>query len=315
MSRTRLVALSAVAATALAAGGVAAATHRLQTTQPASATFAAATVTQSHSATCTASDGTYNETTATYSGSVSASSDSRLAGSVQLRAHSVLNTSTGLGWMQGTFRIRGSNSGSHGTFDAVLSGGNAVGTIVGEAGQPESRLVASLTGVFSPSSGFSAGSSLGSGSAAGAGVLYTHGACTKTPAKPTTKRFTSPLRFSGTTTPSAKANGSFALEVTRDASGNVTAAKATFRVDYNVAGPVTITDLALYQGAPGSGTKQLDANAGTIVDTDGKGNLTNTVGADKGLAQAVLANPHGYYVQLDTTAGTLRAQLGNLGRH
>ena len=63
----------------LAGAGMAAASYKSQTTQQASATFAAAAVTQSRLSTCTSTDGVYQDTTATYTGT-STSSDARLNG-------------------------------------------------------------------------------------------------------------------------------------------------------------------------------------------------------------------------------------------
>jgi hypothetical protein len=104
-----------------------------------------------------------------------------------------------------------------------------------------------------------------------------------------------------------------------NASGNVTGGNVVFYVNYRFRGPVTITDLALDQGARGSnGPVVLDAAVGTVTDTDGRGNLTKVVsGASASLLQALLQSPHGYYVDLTTSAnpgGALRDQLNSPAR-
>ncbi|HXH96748.1 MAG TPA: hypothetical protein VNH40_06000, partial [Gaiellaceae bacterium] len=77
MSRPRIVAFGTLAAAALAAAGVAVAGHRTQTTQQAAASFSASDVSHAKTTTCVASDGTYQDTNATYAGSAT-SGDSRL---------------------------------------------------------------------------------------------------------------------------------------------------------------------------------------------------------------------------------------------
>jgi len=308
MSRKRIVAL-ATAVAALAAASVAgAAYHRAQSSQAAAATFAATTVSHSKAHTCTGSDGTYSETTATYAGTA-ASSDSRLAGNLTIRAHSVVG-SDGLGWLDGSFRTAG---GTHGNVHAALSGGHAVGTLVGEVRKPEGKVVASISGDFTPAGGFSAGS-LGTGSAAGAGIVFQRGTCTK--AKNQRSVTVSHLDFRSEGAVHGSGKGSLTLDVTRNTDGSIASANAVFYVNYRFGAPTTITGLALHQGAKGqTGAVVLDAGTGTIVDTDGGGNLTKQVtGVSGSLVQALLASPHGYYVELTTADSGLRAQLGGFDR-
>lgn len=317
MPRTRPLALATLAAGALAAAGVAAASQRAQTTQQAAATFAAGTVSHSRTKSCTGSDGAYQETVATYTGTAS-SSDARLNGSLEIRARSVLNATSGLGWVEGSFRVRGSEGGARGTLHAAIADGKAVGSLVGEAGRPEARLVASLASAFSPSAGFSSGQ-LGTGSASLAGVLFQRGACSTAKRTKTTAVSHLELRPDAVLPPSSvrgKASGSFTLDLTRDASGTITGATAVFYVNYRFDGSVTITGLALHQGARGSnGSTVLDAATGTIADPDGSGNVTKVVtGVSGSLAQALLSDPRGYYVELTTSNGALRAQLDGFSR-
>lgn len=315
MPKHRIAALAALTVAAVAAAGVTAATRHAQTTKAAAADLAATTVSQSSTRTCTASDGAYRETTATYRGSAT-SSDPRLNGDLTIRAHSVVNTTTGLGWLDGTLSTRGSNGRAAGTIHAAISGGSAVGSVAGSATRPEARLVASFSSGFSQTGGFTSGK-LGSGSASGAGVLYTHGDCRKAKQLKATVSFDVRMtqgqavpRQSG----DATARGRITLDVTRDASGVVTGGSVVFDVNYRFDGAVSIDGLALHQGAKGTnGPTVVDANVGTVVDADGSGNLTKVVGGvSASTMQALLAGPRGYYVELTTTAGTsgtLRTQL------
>lgn len=318
MLRPRIAIPVVLVIAAVAAAGVAAATRHTQSTQAAAADFAAGSVSRSHTETCTASDGTYQHTTATYTGTAP-SSDARLNGSVEIRASSVVNTTTKLGWLDGTLRVRGTNAGASGTIHAAIANGAAVGSLVGQGVRPEAKLVASFSAAFTPATGFASGK-IGSGSANGAGVLYTRGDCRKA------KRQTSTAVFRLHLTPgevvprvnglNADGSGNLTLDLTRDASGNVTGGNVVFYVNYRFPGSITITGLALHQGARGSnGPVVLDAGVGTITDTDGRGNLTKVVsGASASLLQALLSSPHGYYVDVTTSAntgGALRDQLSS----
>lgn len=301
--------------------GVAAATRHAQTTQAAAADLTAGAVSHSNSQTCTASDGTYQLTTATYTGTAT-SSDARLNGTLVIRASSVVNTTTKLGWLDGTLRIRGTNAGSSGNIHAAVANGTAVGSIVGQGTKPEARLVASLSATFAPTTGFADGK-LGSGSANGTGVLYTRGDCRRPAKQPSTAVFHLNLT-PGEVVPRVKdlhaaATGNVTLDLTRDATGTITSGNVVFYVNYRFPGSVTITGLALHQGARGSnGPVMLDAGVGTITDADGRGNLTKVVsGASPTLLNALLTSPHGYYVDVTTSAntgGALRDQLGSAGR-
>jgi hypothetical protein len=318
MLKPRIAVLVVLAVAAVAAVGVAAATRHTQSTQAAAADFTAGSVTKSHTETCAASDGAYQLTTATYTGTAT-SSDARLNGSVEFRVSSVVNTTTKLGFLDGTLRVRGTNGGASGTIHAAIANGAAVGSLVGQGTQPEAKLIASISAAFTAATGFASGK-IGSGSANGAGMLYVRGNCRKP------KQQTSTAVFHLQLTPNevvprvkdlkADGTGNLTLDLTRDASGNITSGNVVFYVNYRFPGPVTLTGLALHQGARGSnGPVVLDAGIGTVTDTDGRGNLTKVVsGASASLLQALLQSPRGYYVDVTTSAntgGALRDQLSS----
>lgn len=170
MSRKRLLPLVLFVASALAAAGVAAAGHRGPSVQSASATFDAATVSHKYQATCSVNGGdTFEATRATYTGTAS-SSDARLAGAFTIRAWSLVDTSNGIGHVYGVFRIKGAGATRmRGTLNAALSSGEASGLARGIARHPYGHLVASLSAMFDPNTGFSQGS-VGS-STSGAGFI------------------------------------------------------------------------------------------------------------------------------------------------
>lgn len=318
MSRKRLAALGTLGAAVFAAAGAAVAAHAVQSTQSASATFTATTVSKAHTTTCTGSDGTYQDTNAWYSGTAT-SSVAQLNGPITIHAHSVVNTTTGLGWLDGDLRIGTGHPTTHAKIHAAISGGNAAGAVTGDAPHPGNKLVASFFSPFTQSGGFTTGGNLG-GSSSGAGVIFTHGPCAK--AKHLASTFVFRLGLTGReavppTVLKAKGDGSLTIDVTRDSTGTITGGTAAFNVNYRFGGAVTLNSLALYQGAKGTNaaSASLDAAIGTISDPDGQGNVTKSVSIGGSLAQALLANPKGYYVQLNTNLGNLRDQLGGPAHH
>ena len=307
----------------LAGAGVAAASHRSQTTQRATSTFAAAAVTQSRSSTCTSTDGVYQDTTATYTGT-STSSDARLNGTVTIRVRSILNTTTQLGWLSGSLSVRSSSGPSTSAeLDGALAGGQATGFLRGNGHRDEAKLMASFSAAFTPGGGFASGQ-LGAGGATNAGVFFTSGSCS------TAKHFSATAVFRlGLSTNEvvprvsglrASADGNLTFDVSRDSSGAITGGNAVFYLNYRFPAAVTLTGLTLNQGNRGTnGSVVLDSSIGTVVDADGSGNLTKVVsGVSASVLQAVLGNPHGYYVTLNTsanTSGALRDQLENPQKH
>jgi hypothetical protein len=176
MHRKRLMLLGLLAVAALTVAGVAAAHGSRPSAQTATATFTATTVSNLQQAACSVNGGdTYQVTTATYSGTA-VSTDTRLAGTLTIRARSIVDTTTGVGHVRGVFRIRGTATAAHGEINAAISNGQAAGLARGEVRHPSGRLIASLGSTFDPSTGFASGS-LGAGSTTGAGVVLVGGWC------------------------------------------------------------------------------------------------------------------------------------------
>jgi hypothetical protein len=169
MSRKGFALLGLVVVAALAAVGVAAAHGRATSVQAASASFAAATVSNMSQVTCSVTGGdTFQATRATYTGEAS-SSDPRLVGALTIRAWSLVDTTNGVGHVYGIFHIKGAGTRAHGTLNAALANGKASGIARGFVRHRWGRIVASLGSTFDPNAGFSAGS-LG-GSTTGAGFI------------------------------------------------------------------------------------------------------------------------------------------------
>jgi hypothetical protein len=135
--------------------------------------------------TCTGADGVYAVTHATYTGTAT-SADPRLDGTLRVQVKSVVNTTTNLGFLRGTFHVRDVGGGSaNGTLVGVLSGGTLQGFATGDlrgphpaAGMPHparAELLGSVTASFTPAGGFTAGS-LGVGPATDTAIALT-GSC------------------------------------------------------------------------------------------------------------------------------------------
>jgi hypothetical protein len=129
-------------------GAVAAAQIHPQTSD-VSAVFSA-DQTRSHSRTCTAGGNTFRITNAVWRGT-STSSETRLAGDLRIATRTVVNETTGDGWLTGTWRSLGPASmkpgkpgrpRSHGNLRAVIDNGNhADGLVTGEVRAPYGRLL------------------------------------------------------------------------------------------------------------------------------------------------------------------------------
>jgi hypothetical protein len=174
MSRKRLLLFAPLAVAALTATGLAVAGPGGPSARSASATFSATTVTRSKLTTCTINGSdTFASTLATYTGTAT-SSDPRLNGTLRIRAASLVDTSNGIGRVVGVFRIRNSNGvGAHGSINAVVGNGDAVGAAIGRVNGPGGQLAATLSSPFDPADGWGASSagSLGTGTSAGSGVV------------------------------------------------------------------------------------------------------------------------------------------------
>jgi hypothetical protein len=127
--------------------GVAAASPPHPQTADVSAAFSA-TQTRMHTRTCTEGANTFRVTNAVWRGT-STSAEPRLAGTVIITSHSVLNETTGDGWFAGTWRTRGDVSAnprrratSFARLSAVIDNGNHVdGLANGDVHRPYARLL------------------------------------------------------------------------------------------------------------------------------------------------------------------------------
>lgn len=162
---------------ALVASSVAVAHLKSGNVSAVSATLSAPTTAHLTTRTLTCDGQTIEVSTGRYTGT-STSTTPDLAGSIELRVHSVYNTSTKLGWVDGNLKIRATDNRSNAHFSAVNSDGKLDGWLRGTAGHRDGVLFGSLSGSFSKSGGLTDGK-LGTGMGANAAVLSKRAECKK----------------------------------------------------------------------------------------------------------------------------------------
>jgi hypothetical protein len=159
-----LAALAALVASSLAVAHI-----RSGNASAVSATVSAPTTAHLTTRTLSCAGQTIEISTGRYTGT-STSSTPDLAGPVELRVHSVYNTTTKLGWVEGSLKIRASDNRSSARFSAVNSDGKLDGWLRGNAGYRDGILFGSLSGTFSRSGGLTDGQ-LGTGTGPNVAVL------------------------------------------------------------------------------------------------------------------------------------------------
>ena len=149
MRRFRLLAL--VLLTLVVTAGVAVAADNLTTTKAVTATFTAAPDPDNDRRVCTGTDGTYHIDRGVYRGTITGN-DPRLNGKIVIRARSVVNITTGLGFTRGVVVLRDAETNRvKGTarLEAVnTQRGKLDGFLTGRVAQPHARLFANFTAAF-----------------------------------------------------------------------------------------------------------------------------------------------------------------------
>jgi hypothetical protein len=181
--RKTIFAVAALAA--LVASSVAVAHLKSGNVAAVSATLSAPTTAHLTTRTLTCNGQTIEVSEGRYTGtSVSTTPD--LAGPIELRVHSVYNTTTKLGWVDGRLKIRATDDRSNAHFSAVNSNGKLDGWLSGSAGHRDGILFGSLSGTFSKTGGLTDGQ-LGTGTGTNAAVLATRTDCSEATTKPSVR--------------------------------------------------------------------------------------------------------------------------------
>lgn len=183
MKRMTWLGLAAVAA--LVASSVAVAHLRAGDVSAASATFSAPTTARLATHTYTCDGQTIEVSNARYTGTAT-SSTADLNGPVEIKLHSLYNTTTKLGWVDGTLKIRAADNRSTARLTAVNVDGKLDGWLRGSAGRGDGMLLGSLTATFDKATGLSAGA-IGSGTATNAAVIAKRTSCRKESTRPSVR--------------------------------------------------------------------------------------------------------------------------------
>ena len=141
------------------------------------ATFTATTASNVRTSSCVGSDGgTYASARGEYTGTA-IGSDATLTGPITIDAESLINTTTGVGTVNGTLRIAVSGGGqTTARFDAIFSNGSVTGLAEGN-GSSFSRLIANFASDYNAAGGFGNGQLGGPTSHGGIAVEVTQGGC------------------------------------------------------------------------------------------------------------------------------------------
>jgi len=182
----RRLTFTAVVLIALVAAGYAVA-HGIEGAKSAKAvagTFTATAATTS-TRTCTTTDGkTIVVTDGKYTGA--AAGDPDLTGPITLRARSTVNTTDGVGVVDGRLKIDvASGRDTEAEYAAVYDHGNIAGLAVGRAHDPSAKLIANLSAGFAAATGFTSGK-LGGGTSGGSAVEVGGNGCR--PSQPITEK-------------------------------------------------------------------------------------------------------------------------------
>ena len=167
----RPIVIAAATAVALATAGLALATLNASGVSATTATFDAAKE-RSATRTCKGDSDTYEITSGRYVGKIDfADPNNDLDGPVTIQARAVLNKTDGVGYIQGSFRIKDDDRRGHGTFVGTLDGsGNVDGFVQGRVNRKSAVLLGGMSAKFSADGGFVDGK-LGNGATSLPAVL------------------------------------------------------------------------------------------------------------------------------------------------
>jgi hypothetical protein len=154
----RPIVIAAATAAALATAGLALATLNASGVSATTAMFSAAKE-RSETRTCTGDNDKYEITNGRYAGKVDfADPNSDLDGPVTIQARTVLNVTDGVGYIQGSFRVKDDDRRANGSFVGTLDkDGNVDGFVQGRVNRHSAALLGGLSAKFSADGGFTEG--------------------------------------------------------------------------------------------------------------------------------------------------------------
>lgn len=164
MRKTLMIALGAAAALVTAAAALAV-VFTASGVGATTAGFATDKVTDLTARTCTGADGkTFTVTKGHYTGTADFTNPATdLDGPLTINARTTYSTTDGLGYVEGSFRVKDDATRLSGKFSGTLTGTQLVGFLTAASRGHHARVLGNLSATFVPTTGFSAGA-LGSSS-------------------------------------------------------------------------------------------------------------------------------------------------------
>jgi hypothetical protein len=158
MRKTLMLALGAALALA-AAGAALAMVFTASGVSATTAGFATDKVTELKARTCTGADGkTFTVTNGHYTGTADFTNPATdLDGPLTINAHTTYSVTDGLGYVEGSFRVRDDSTRLRGRFAGTLKGTQFVGFLTAVSRGHHARVLGNLSATFAPTTGFSAG--------------------------------------------------------------------------------------------------------------------------------------------------------------
>ncbi len=181
----RITWLGLIAIAALVASSVAVAHLKAGNVRATSATFSAPTTAHLTTRTYTCDGQTIEVSNARYTGTAT-STTADLSGPVEIKLHSLYNTTTKLGWVEGWLKVRGDDNRTTARLSAVNVDGKLDGWLRGHVGRGGGMLLGSLTASFNRTTGFADGA-IGSGGSANAAVIAERTSCRKESKRPSVR--------------------------------------------------------------------------------------------------------------------------------
>ena len=241
MRRTLIIVLGTAVALATAAVAIAVVPAVTGISSITATTLVATEVSNLKTRSCTGTDThPYAFTKAHYQGMVT-STNPVLAGAITIHASTTSDTTTGgLGYVEGSFRIKDGDSRVKGKFWGTLQGTALVGFLEGKARGNHARVLGNMSATFVPATGFTSGV-IGTGSAASQLAVIAGPICkdAKGAEKPTDAKN---LKLKGTVTALTPASAPSAPgSITITAKGGGASQSCAIPVGFTVPAGITVT--------------------------------------------------------------------------
>ena len=188
MRKTLIIALGAAVALVSAAVAMAA-VFTASGVSATTATFSTDKVDHMKSRSCTGGDGkAFTLTKGRYTGPLADFTNpggpgNELDGPVSIDAHTTYSTTDGLGYVDGSFRVKDDDTRLNGKFWGTLRGDQLVGFISASSRGHHARVIGNLSATFNPATGFTNGA-IGEGSSTGVLAVLAGPVCKPPKPKP-----------------------------------------------------------------------------------------------------------------------------------